>query len=202
MTSVAAREPSFWTVEAFRAFYETRPDEERWELIDGVAIMMTPPAIVHQRLAINLERLVNDALEAHDPTRFAYHRVGVDLLPEVQAYHPEPDIVVIDASIEPGQRYAERFYLAAEIISASDRKRLPQRSRTRIEAKREVYRRQPDCSCIVLLSQTEILVEFDLRDAGGWRTFTLRRPDDPFVLAGFGLNCTVRDLYKGTPLLA
>lgn len=120
----------------------------------------------------------------------------------MQAYHPEPDVVVIDSAIEAGQRYAQRFYLAGEVISDSDKKRLPQRRRTRIQAKRDVYRRQPDCSCIILMSQDEILVDLDLREEEGWRTRVLRDPEEPFHLAGFGLSCTVRDLYKGTPLLA
>ena len=201
MRGAAAHEPSFWTVESFRAFYETRPDEERWELIDGVAIMMMTPTIAHQRLASNLQWLLNEASRTHDPTRFAFQRIGVDLLPEVQAHHPEPDVAVMDAAIEPGQRYTERFYLTGEIMSESDHKRLPQRSRTRVEAKREVYRRQPDSSCIVLISQDEILVQLDLRLAAGWRTLTLRESDEPFLLADFGLSCTVRDLYAGTPLL-
>src|SRR5258707_15580813 len=45
----------------FRAFQETRPDRERWELVKGVPIMMVPPTIAHQRIADNLTRLLNDA---------------------------------------------------------------------------------------------------------------------------------------------
>ena len=55
----------------FRSFQETRPDHERWELVKGVPIMMVPPTISHQRIAGNLERLLNDALAKHDPTRLA-----------------------------------------------------------------------------------------------------------------------------------
>jgi Putative restriction endonuclease len=67
------------SVEAFRAFYQGRPDEERWELIDGVPMMMAPPTFVHQRIASNLERLLNDALETRDPARAAYQRGGLNL---------------------------------------------------------------------------------------------------------------------------
>src|SRR4051812_40091364 len=41
----------------FRAFQDGRPDHERWELISGVPMMMTPPTIAHNRIAGNLERL-------------------------------------------------------------------------------------------------------------------------------------------------
>jgi len=50
-------------VEAFRNWVASRPDEERWELIDGVPMMMAPATRDHQRIASNLERLLNDALE-------------------------------------------------------------------------------------------------------------------------------------------
>lgn len=202
MADAAVREPTSWTVESFRAFYETRPDEERWELIDGVAIMMTPPTLIHQHLATNLQRLLNDALERHDPTRFAYQRVGVDLEPEVERYHPEPDVGVIDAAYEPDQRYGRRFYLAAEIVSESDRRKLPARSWTRIEAKRSAYRLHPTCTCLLLIAQEQLRVDLDRRIEGEWRTTVLTSPDALIELPEFGLTCRVADIYRRTPLAA
>lgn len=35
------------TVEEYLAFLDARPEDERWELIDGEAIMMTPPTMCH-----------------------------------------------------------------------------------------------------------------------------------------------------------
>jgi Uma2 family endonuclease len=51
------------SVEAFRNWVVSRPDEERWELVDGTPMMMAPPTRDHQRIASNLERLLNDAIE-------------------------------------------------------------------------------------------------------------------------------------------
>ena len=39
------------TMEQFHAFRDSRPEEEKWELIDGVPMMMPPPTLVHQRIA-------------------------------------------------------------------------------------------------------------------------------------------------------
>ena len=55
------------SIAAFRAWLESRPDEEHWELIAGVPMMMAPATKAHQRIASNLERLLNDALEVHRP---------------------------------------------------------------------------------------------------------------------------------------
>ena len=47
----------------FRAFEAGRPEHERWELIAGVPVMMVPPLLVHNRIADNLTRLLNAALD-------------------------------------------------------------------------------------------------------------------------------------------
>ena len=96
MARATQRKPSPLSIEAFRAWSETRPDEEHWELIDGVPIRRTPSTKAHQRIASNLERLLNDALLRSAPERAAYQRVGLNLGPVVANYDPEPDVVVID----------------------------------------------------------------------------------------------------------
>jgi len=63
MASAPMRDRPRLSVHVFRRFVEGRPEEERWELIDGVAVMMAPPTLAHQIIAGNLQRLLNDALE-------------------------------------------------------------------------------------------------------------------------------------------
>jgi Uma2 family endonuclease len=41
-------------IDEFMAFLETRPKEERWHLIEGIAVMMAPPSVAHQRIASNI----------------------------------------------------------------------------------------------------------------------------------------------------
>jgi Uma2 family endonuclease len=59
------------SVASFRAWLTSRPDEEHWELIEGVPMMMTPPNRRHQRIASNLENLLNAALKRHNPALVA-----------------------------------------------------------------------------------------------------------------------------------
>ena len=42
------------TIEEFLAFTETRPQEERWELIEGVAVMNPSPVEHHQVVVTNI----------------------------------------------------------------------------------------------------------------------------------------------------
>lgn len=86
---------------AFRSFQDGRPDEERWELIDGTPVMMTTPLIDQNRIASTLERLLDDVLERHDPDREAVQRPGLELglnpaalagLGFAGAYRPDPAV--------------------------------------------------------------------------------------------------------------
>ena len=109
MTGAQGNRPSL-SIASFRDFYDSRPDEQHWELIDGHPVMMTPPTKMHQRIASNLQRLLLDALERHSPALTAYQRVGVNIAPHVDNYDPEPDVVVVDAAIESFEdRYSDRF---------------------------------------------------------------------------------------------
>jgi Uma2 family endonuclease len=183
------------TVDLFRAFYATRPDEERWELIDGAALMMTPPTPAHQRIASNLERLLNDVFESRGLPLAAYQRLGVDLGPPVEHYDPEPDVIVVDADVgrETDKRYMDRFYLAAEVVSASDR--------IAVESKREIYKLHPHCNCILTVQQDRCEVRIDRRTRG-WEEQVLNQLDDLLVLPDFGLRCEVSSLYRGTTIRA
>jgi Uma2 family endonuclease len=183
------------SVGQFRQFVEGRPDKERWELIDGVAMMMAPPTLAHQRIASNLERLLLDALEAHAPALTAFQAIGVNVGPEIEDYDPEPDVVVTDSSVEEaqGERYADRFYLAAEIVSSNER--------VDLDRKRSIYKLHEACSCIMTVQQDRFELRIDLRTETGWSDHVLKRQDDTLALPAFGLSCRVADLYRGTPLL-
>jgi Uma2 family endonuclease len=178
------------SVDSFRAWLASRPDEEHWELIEGVPMMMTPPNRRHQRIASNLELLLNAALKRHNPLLAAYHDIGVNIVSTVP-YDPEPDVAVIREDENPDPRYAERFYLVAEVLSESDK--------NIIEGKRDIYRTHPSCLCILLIRQDRVEIVVDLRTGDGWRSQTLQGADE-LTLLEFGLICPVRDVYRDTPL--
>lgn len=180
------------SIAAFRVWLESRPDEEHWELIAGVPTLMAPATKLHQHIVRNLDLLLNNALAAHRPTQFAYQRVGLNLASVAPHYDPEPDVVVVDKGNEE-ERYSDRFYLAAEIVSRSDRKT--------VESKRDIYKRHPDCRCVLVIQQDRIDVEVSLLTAAGWTSAHLTAPTDELVLDEFGLRCTLADIYRGTALL-
>jgi Uma2 family endonuclease len=151
------------SVELFRRFLDGRPEKERWELIDGLAVSMERPTLGHQHVTQNLQHLLNDALEIHAPMLTAFFWIGVNIAPSVKTHDPAPDIVVTDsdASENPDVHYVDRFYLAAEITSPSDR--------IHVERKREVYKLHEACSCILIVQQDRIEVRVDRRTEAGWK---------------------------------
>ena len=181
-------------VDEFMAFLEMRPKEERWDLIEGVAVMMAPPSYAHHQIASNLQFLLRVSLEAHAPMLAAYQEGGVNLGPSLQHYDPEPDVVVVDAEVmrQPGKRYADRFYLAAEVVSPSDR--------TYVETKRELYKLHAHCKYVLTIQQERIEIRFDTRTEAGRNEQLFTEADDVLVLPDFGLHCKVFDLYRGTSL--
>jgi Uma2 family endonuclease len=189
----------------FRSFQDTRPDHERWELIKGVPVMMVPPFIAHQRIAGNLERVLNDALATHDPTRLAVQGSGVELGNVVlerfgEDYRPEPDVMVIDADYEPRQRFVERAYLVAEIVSDTDHQSVPGEKEPWIAIKRRLYLAHPPCEAVLLIDPLRVEIGVDLRTQGGWIFTNLTRLDERLNVPSCGLRCLVADVYEGTPL--
>jgi Uma2 family endonuclease len=194
MASVSHRKIAPLSVAAFRQWAKSRPDEEHWELIDGVPMMVAPPTHDHQRIASNLERLLNDAIERMEPRRLpliaAYQRIGVNLGPVVQDYDPQPDVAVVEVATTRDRRYADRFFLVAEVVSRSDE--------STIEGKREIYKRHPGCECVLVIRQDRYGITVEHRAGEHWGKQTLAAPDERLNLAAFGLECRLSDIYKGT----
>lgn len=189
----------------FRSFQMTRPDHERWELVKGIPVMMVPPTIIHNRIAGNLERLLNDALAKHNPARFAVQGAGVELgAPEFgfngDNYRPEPDVVVIDADCKPGQRFAERAYVLAEIVSDTDHDPVPGTREPWIDVKRRLYLSHSPCEAVVLIEPNRVDVRIDLRGATGWVSARFTSLDDTLRIPSCGVACRIAALYAWTPL--
>lgn len=177
-------------VDEFMAFLGTRPKGERWDLIEGVAVMMAPPSVAHQRIAYNLCQLLNAAFSEHAHDLFAYPGLGVRT-PGVRNFQPEPDVVVLPG-VAGYNLYSDNFRLAAEVLS-------PSNTRTEIELKLRRYREAPDNLYAVVIEPREFLVEIHAK-RDNWGPLKLTKPDESIEMPEFGLHCQVGDLYRGTPL--
>jgi Uma2 family endonuclease len=174
----------------FLKFVKTRPKEERWQLIEGVAVMMNPPTLAHQVIALNLRDLLKGALERKGLDLIVVNECGVRV-PGVTHFLPRPDVIVIPG-IADYQVYAARFLLAAEVLS-------PSNTKTLIAQKIRRYKEHPDnLYCLVIDSRRAWMqIHSRLRD---WEPVTLDDAAGVIELPEFALHCTVGDLYRHTPL--
>ena len=180
------------TMEQFHAFRDERPKEEKWELIDGVPMMMPPPTVVHIRIARNLESLLNVRLAAVKPEWQADREVGV-LLDGDEKYNPEPDVTVIDTTVALGQVYVGRFYFVAEVLSESDKSAV-------VEAKLRYYQDHQRNRCVLFVRQDRVEAEQHDREGASWRPRQLSGAHESLTLPDIGTIGRLGDLYKFTPL--
>ena len=179
-------------LEAFHSFRDDRPSEEKWELVAGVPNMMPPPTLVHQRIAGNIETMLNACLGKLKPEWRADREVGL-LLADDDKYNPEPDVTVIDTRIAAGQLYADRFYFVVEVLSANDKPQM-------LDLKLAWYQRHEHCLGVLFIAQDRIHATQHLKQAAGWSEVALNRPEDEIIVAGVGVIGKLCEAYRNTPL--
>ena len=144
------------TVEAFLAFCETVPRSERWELIDGVPMMMTGGTAAHSLMITNLVSALDPAARKRGCRAMTSFLAGVS-----DENASEPDVVVRCGTVDPRRRYADDPTVVFEVLSPStlhcDR-----------GTKFERYCEIPSLRQIVLVYQDSVRVESWSRESNDW----------------------------------
>ena len=180
------------TLEQFHVFRDERPPEEKWELIAGVPNMMPPRTLVHQRIAGNIDRMLNLRLAQVKPEWTADREIGL-LLPDDDKYNPEPDVTVIETKIDAGVLYAVQFYFVVEVLSPNDKPQM-------LELKLAWYRRHAHCRGVLFIAQNRCHATLNVRESGHWRELVLSDPDDEIVIPEIGSIGTLGEAYRSTPI--
>jgi Uma2 family endonuclease len=183
-------DPARWTLDYYRAFYESRPHGERWQLIDGIPYMMTPPTVDHQIVAMNLALLLNETFARLHPTWMALGPLGVTS-PGVDHYQPEPDVSVIDTDTDE-VRYVQRAILVAEVVSPTNRMSL-------IKKKVGFYRTLQLCRAVIVVEPKRIEAKVHVR-SDAWAERVLPGAEARLALPEFGVDFPLSALYARTSL--
>ena len=180
------------TIDEFLAFTDQRPDGERWELIEGVAIMNAAPAEFHQVIAGNIYM----ALGLLKLSR-AYHwtpALGVGTrVPAAPTSLPQPDVYV-KAGAMTALSTTDDALVLFEVLSKSNTK-------ADQAWRRRVYASIPNCQHYVTVSQSSVAItRYDRTSA--WQGVDIDRLDSPLALPalGDGVSIAVGDIYRWTPL--
>jgi Uma2 family endonuclease len=179
------------TVDEFYLFTDSRPDEEKWELIDGEPVLNASPSPVHQRILKNIVY----ALARRE------RESGADweLLPGLgvrvsDTKRPEPDALILPNS--PGDESAKRdrddVIVAFEIMSPSTASR-------DLKWKRTAYTSLASLTHYVVIAQDAVEVLVFARD-NGFNEQRYRSAADVIAFPALGVSLPLSEIYRATGL--
>ena len=178
-------------VEEFYAFTDTRPDEEKWELIDGEPLLNPTPSYLHQKIVRNLLVLLDEAARQS--------RGGWEVLPGLGVRLSDTSVPVPDVLIRPDKfidgRDCDDMIVAFEVLSPSTAKR-------DLRWKRTAYASLPTLRQYVVVAQDAVdILSFD-RDAGagGFSERRFTRVDEELDLPAIGVRAGLSEIYRGLGL--
>ena len=180
------------TVEEYFAFTETRPDNEKWELIDGEPILNASPSGLHQRILWNLAILLR-TIERRQPQSWeATPGIGVRVS---DTNLPEPDVFILPAGTirrDPYSKETRDVLVAFEILSPSTAER-------DLRWKRTAYTSLPSLTHYVVIAQDAVDIVVFARDAG-FAERHLRSLADTLELPALGISLPLAEIYRNTDL--
>ena len=180
--------PAPMTVAEFFAFTETRPDEEKWELIDGEPVLNASPSYGHQKIVKNLVGLLSRAEGDGRPWE-VLPGLGMRLS---NTRVPVPDVLVRPGTFVMGSD-CDDVIVAFEVLSPSTADR-------DLRWKRRAYAELPSLMHYVVIAQDTIeVVSFDR--FGEWQERRFGQIGDALHLSTIDISLSLADLYRGTGLL-
>jgi Uma2 family endonuclease len=178
------------TIEEFLAFMDTRPDGERWELIEGVAIMNASPTDWHQMVCLNLGSELRSIKSLRGATWSPLLDIGTRV-PVSPRSLPRPDIVVKEGAMT-GQPWTDDAIVLLEILSKSN-------SKADQAWRKRVYASVPNCQHYVTVSMKSAeVVRYDRAD--GWVGTAVTGLEAPLTLPAIQSEIPMRDIYRWTPI--
>ena len=184
--------PRSMTIDQFLAFADTRPDDERWELIDGVPVLSPGPTDDHQLIVANVLAALVTARRARAARWIAIPGVGTKAAPFTDRL-PQPDVMV-KGRAATGSRISEEALVLVEVLS---------RSNTRKDQnwRLATYQHVVGAEHYVAVHQNQIaVIRYDR--AGGWQPYLYRDVHQALELPALDLKIPLAEIYEGTPLLA
>ena len=174
--------PRFESAEAFLAWARGQP--ERWELVDGVARMMTGGSLDHSRVAGNAYFALRSRLG-----RGRCEAFGSDAAVILGARRVAFPDVSVSCEVETGTSVA-RPVVIVEVLSSSTES-------YDLGHKAAAYRRLPSLRHLVLVHQDRVAVQHFHREAENeeFSLTELNQVDGRLVLTAIDIDITLLDLY-------
>ena len=176
------------TIDDFYAFTDRRPDEEKWELIEGELVLNAAPSRRHQWILRNL--IVALALRERELEANWAVIPGIGVLVS-ETNRPEPDVMIVPklgAGLDPSQRDTTEAIILFEIAS-------PSTSSRDLNWKRSAYISMPALTHYVVIAQDAVDVVVFARE----KDFTAQRlasRTDTLELNAIGVSLPLAEIYR------
>jgi Uma2 family endonuclease len=180
------------TVKEFYAFTDTRPDDEKWELIDGEPILNASPSPVHQWIVRNILIALGNRERELKASWAILPGLGIRVS---RTNRPEPDLLIMPRaafSADPAQRDTGEMIAAFEILSPSTADR-------DLRWKRTAYTSLPSLTHYIVVAQDAVDVVVFARDIG-FAERRYRSLSDTIELPALGILLPVSEIYRDTGL--
>jgi Uma2 family endonuclease len=179
------------TVDEFYLFTDARPDEEKWELIDGEPVLNASPGPFHQRILKNIVFALARREQESDGAWEMLPGLGVRVS---DTERPEPDVLILPnlSGEASAKRDRDDVIVAFEIMSPSTASR-------DLKWKRTAYTSLASLTHYVVIAQDMVEVLVFARDNG----FNEQRYGSAAAVIAFpalGVSLPLSEIYRGTGL--
>jgi Uma2 family endonuclease len=180
------------TVDEFYLFTDSRPDEEKWELIDGDPVLNASPSGLHQVIIGNvLVALVQREREGALPWR-AIPGIGIRAS---ETSRPEPDVMVIPKNLVGPDRFKRDTENALVLFEVTS----PSTSSRDMKWKRATYTSLLSLAHYVVIAQDAVDVVVFARD-NGFAEQRYRSTRDGIEFPALGVSLPLSEIYHDTGL--
>ena len=186
---IPIRPPGPMRSEDFFAFTARRPDEEKWELIDGEPVMNASPSFLHQFIVRNLIASLVTVERGRQASWTSVPGIGVRLS---ATSVPVPDVLIRPRDML-ARAECDDMIVAFEVLS-------PTTSGVDLRWKRSAYASLPSLQHYVVIAQDTIEIAVFNRS----NHFSERRMIDPAAvldLAAIGVALPLTEIYRDTGLI-
>ena len=169
----------------YEAFVADKPDEERWELIDGEILLQATGTDVHQRIVTNLLMSLHGAAQRKSRDCAAYPGLNIKV-DHVDTYAPIPDVIVRCGPLTRSNWCSDPLVLV-EVLSPStaDKDR---------GFKAIFCKLVPGLVDYLIVYADEPRVELWQRDGEAWQLLPFTRADEAVPLSALAAALPLTDI--------